>query len=265
MKLETNGKSRNIKENIGGDFMVNIIIADKDGNIRKQLIDIIEGSSQEFNVVAQVSNGDDILETIKNLKPDILITDISMYEMDFIELMVKIEGSYIETRTIVLSKLDDYKYVRAAFIGGAVDYLLKPVNGDELMGTLNKVKGNKQTKKIQNRKYKKGKKVIERAKIYIDEHYNHDISLKIVADYVFLNANYFSTLFKEETGINFIDYLIDTRIVAAKKLLNLPGVKVYEVARTVGYEEVVSFNRAFKKIVGITPKEYVSSSIHYHL
>lgn len=180
------------------------------------------------------------------------------------ELIKTIKERFIGTRVIVLSEFDNFKYVREAFISGAIEYLLKPINEKELLGILNKVNEEIKAEKTKNLKYKNGKKVIEEAKFYINEHYNHDISLKLVAEHVFLNANYFSTLFKEETGINFIDYLIDTRIVAAKELLKRPGVKIYEVARIVGYEEVASFNRVFKKNVGVTPKEYVNLSIHYH-
>lgn len=113
---------------------------------------------------------------------------------------------------------------------------------------------------MKNIRTERGKKSIERAKIYIQEHYSEDITLKMVAEHVFLNANYFSKLFKDEVDKNFIDYLIETRITAAKELLKTPGIKVYEVAQSIGYEEVVSFNRAFKKVVGVSPKEYINLS-----
>ncbi len=207
---------------------------------------------------------EEALKIINNLKPDIFITDIFIKGIEVMGLIKTIKESFIGTRVIVLSEFDNFKYVREAFINGAIDYLLKPINEKELLGILNKVNEEIKAEKTKNLKYKNGKKVIQEAKFYINEHYNNDISLKLVAEHVFLNANYFSTLFKEETGINFIDYLIDTRIVAAKELLKQPGVKIYEVARIVGYEEVASFNRVFKKNVGVTPKEYVNLSIHYH-
>lgn len=104
----------------------------------------------------------------------------------------------------------------------------------------------------------KTRKIPEKAKEYIKMHYKENITLKSVADHVYLNSSYFSELFKNETGKNFIDYLIETRINEAKKLLEMPDIKVYEVGEKVGYEDPVSFNRAFKKIVGISPNEYRS-------
>ncbi len=102
----------------------------------------------------------------------------------------------------------------------------------------------------------KRKKVIEIAKDYIKKHYNENISLKSVAEHVYLNSTYFSELFKVETGQNFIDYLMDTRISEAKRLLSRPEIKVYEVGQMVGYNEPVSFSRAFKKVVGMSPNKY---------
>lgn len=99
-------------------------------------------------------------------------------------------------------------------------------------------------------------KIIEKAKKYILENYSKDISLKSVSEYVFLNATYFSLLFKNETGKNFVDYLVETRVDVAKKLLHQPETKVYEVSKMVGYNETTSFNRAFKRIVGVAPSDY---------
>lgn len=103
----------------------------------------------------------------------------------------------------------------------------------------------------------RGKKIIEKAKGYINDNYRKEMTLKDVANYVYLNSNYFSELFKNEVGENFIEYLIETRIKAAKELLKQNNFKIYEVAEKVGYKEPVSFSRAFKKVVGVSPKEYV--------
>jgi two-component system, response regulator YesN len=114
----------------------------------------------------------------------------------------------------------------------------------------------KSAEKIKDMISERSKRLIEVAKQYIREHYNEDINLKSVAEYVYLNPNYFSELFKNDTSKNFIDFLIETRIDASKKLLAKNEIKIYEVGRMVGYDEPVSFNRAFKKVVGISPSQY---------
>jgi two-component system response regulator YesN len=103
---------------------------------------------------------------------------------------------------------------------------------------------------------KRENKIVARAKEYIDRHFQQNINLAIVAEHVNLNPNYFSEYFKHTTGKNFIDYLIERRIEAAKKLLGEHDVKIYDVGYLVGYNNASSFNRAFKNVVGITPAEY---------
>lgn len=98
--------------------------------------------------------------------------------------------------------------------------------------------------------------VVARAKQYIQREYFKDITLNEVANYVFLNPAYLSRLFKEQTGENFVDYLIQVRMKAAGELLKNPGFKVYEVGSMIGYSSTKYFFRIFKKVYGCTPNEY---------
>ncbi|MCR5755988.1 MAG: response regulator [Acetatifactor sp.] len=112
---------------------------------------------------------------------------------------------------------------------------------------------------IRAEREKKSKKRIELAKTFIEEHYRDQITLNDIADYVELNASYFSNLFKVETGMNFSEYLLNIRMEHAKKLLRDPKIKVYEIGNMVGYEDAVSFGRAFKKKYDMSPKDYRNS------
>ncbi len=109
---------------------------------------------------------------------------------------------------------------------------------------------------ISAEKEKKSERRIEMAKDYISEHHSDPITLGDLADYVELNPSYFSNLFKTETGINFSEYLLNIRMDKAKDLLRDPKIRIYEIGSLVGYEDAVSFGRAFKKKWGISPKEY---------
>ena len=102
----------------------------------------------------------------------------------------------------------------------------------------------------------KSKKIIEIVKEYIRSNYKKDISLKSAADHVYLNPSYLSELFKKEAGINFMDFLTETKIKEAKKLLARPEIKIYEIGQMVGYENTTTFNRAFKKITSVSPARY---------
>ncbi len=109
---------------------------------------------------------------------------------------------------------------------------------------------------ISSEKDKRSEKRIELARQYMESHYCEPLSLNDIADYVELNPSYFSNLFKTETGINFSEYLLNIRMNKAKELLRDPKIRIYEIGNLVGYDDAVSFGRAFKKKWGISPKEY---------
>lgn len=100
------------------------------------------------------------------------------------------------------------------------------------------------------------KKPIRMAKQYIREKYAQPITLEEVSSQIGFNSTYFSTLFKKETGQNFLEYLTDARIQAAKQLLSDTGRSVNQVAEEVGYIDLKHFAKVFKKSTGLTPSEY---------
>lgn len=98
--------------------------------------------------------------------------------------------------------------------------------------------------------------IIQKAKEYIDEWYMKDISLDDVSRQMNLSPYYFSKLFKEETGENFIEYLTRLRINKAKLLLADKEKSMKEICAEVGYSDPNYFSRIFKKSVGVTPTEF---------
>ncbi len=104
--------------------------------------------------------------------------------------------------------------------------------------------------------YKGTHQEIRKALEYMALHYAEDISLHDIADYVGLSENYFSNLFKQETGENLITYINKVRIENAKKILKNKSLKVYEVAEAVGYKNATYFSTMFKKVTGISISEF---------
>lgn len=100
--------------------------------------------------------------------------------------------------------------------------------------------------------------VIGNAKEYINSCYNKEIGLDDVAAFVQLSPAYFSRLFKQETGENFIDYLIKVRMEHGKRLLETTNHKTYEISQMVGYKKSKYFSKLFKKYSGYTATEYRS-------
>ncbi len=101
-----------------------------------------------------------------------------------------------------------------------------------------------------------------RIKEYIDDNYNKPISLKGIADSLFLSQHYLCHVFKRETGSSPIHYLINRRVEEAKKLLLNTNKSFQEISGLVGYENAVHFNILFKKATGLTPGKYKEGIIN---
>ena len=99
--------------------------------------------------------------------------------------------------------------------------------------------------------------VIEAAQNYMKEHYmSEEISLGNVAASVAMSASYFSTIFSQETGRTFVEYLTELRMEKAKELLLCSNKKTSEIGYDVGYKDAHYFSSIFKKTQGYSPKEY---------
>ncbi|WP_407268558.1 response regulator [Radiobacillus sp. PE A8.2] len=96
---------------------------------------------------------------------------------------------------------------------------------------------------------------VQRAQAIIEKRYSDNITLESVANEVFVSSAYLSSLFKQELGINFLDYLHQYRVAQAKVLLT-KNLKIYEVANKTGYNDERHFSSTFKKWTGITPSRF---------
>lgn len=96
----------------------------------------------------------------------------------------------------------------------------------------------------------------EKAKAYLDDHFQDNVTLETVARHVGLSTYYFSKLFKERAGVTFIDYLTQLRVEKAKHLLLTSDKSLKEICFEVGYRDPNYFSRVFKKTTGVTPSAF---------
>lgn len=93
-------------------------------------------------------------------------------------------------------------------------------------------------------------------KIILENFQNNEFSMNQAAAMVNLSPGYFSTLFRQETGMSFVEYLTGIRLEKAKALLMCTNMRSSEIAYEVGYKDAHYFSYIFKKVCGCTPKEY---------
>ncbi len=109
---------------------------------------------------------------------------------------------------------------------------------------------------IKKEKKQQDLKPIRLAKQYIQEHYMKQVSLDEVSSYVGFSAAYFSTLFKRESGENFLDYVTEIRMGRAKALLKETNLNVAVICEQVGYSDLKHFTKSFRNSTGLKPNEY---------
>lgn len=118
--------------------MIKVLIADDQELIRHSL-QIILGNQKDMEVTGSAENGIQVIREVRDNKPDIILMDIRMPEMDGVKCTKIIKENYPEIKIIILTTFDDDEYVFSALRDGASGYLLKGIHMDELVDAIHKV------------------------------------------------------------------------------------------------------------------------------
>lgn len=119
--------------------MYKVMLVDDEPVILEGLKHLLKWDEHGLEISAEALNGFQALKILEHTKIDILITDIKMPEIDGLELIRSINRRGLNIKTIILSGFDDFKYVKESITLGIENYILKPVNEDELSSTLNNI------------------------------------------------------------------------------------------------------------------------------
>lgn len=209
-------------------------------------------------------------ETIfKTKRVDFMLSDVEMPQGSGIELFEWVKSYYPKVECIYVTCHPEYDYMRDALRLGSADYLLKPIDYEELDNVLVKlVKRLQATKVIRQAPQEIVRHMVEEelqksycspvdgARKYILIHIQESMSIDDIAQEVHLNPQYLMRLFKKETGYSILEYITDERIRMAKELLLKTEYPVNQVADTVGYANYSYFTKIFRRSVGVSPKKF---------
>ncbi len=119
-----------------------IILIDDEEEVRKSIIRTIRWQEAGFCVVGDAENGQDAIEKIEAMEPDVILTDIRMPYMDGLTLAERVRQRYPSMKIVIFSGYDDFEYAKQAIKLNVTEYILKPVNVEEMTAILKRIKTN---------------------------------------------------------------------------------------------------------------------------
>jgi two-component system response regulator YesN len=381
-----------------------VVLVDDESLILKSVKKIINWQAFDCEVAGTANNGQDAVSLIRDFQPEIVITDICMPEMNGLDLLKMVQTFQVKPEVILLSGYNEFEYAREGLQNNAFDYILKPIDHEELEECIRRVIAKFEEVKKKEYEYQKhliyealtlgndklslenddhtyvisalelnkpslsdekelrewvkkergeplleiffykfestryvivyahsktkaelasmvksemqglgeginalvkiavGKDIfgisnlslsyqqtckllesasflkmnmvseddikkeyhskyspdaaIKRAKSYLKENFTKEIGIESVSEEVDLSVSYFSVLFKQKTGVTFLEYLTNLRIEHACVLLKTTDLKTYEIANMVGYSDQRYFSQVFKKRLNVTPSQF---------
>lgn len=208
-----------------------------------------------FAVVGSAQSAQEALRLFEQEAPDIVLCDINMPVMDGLELCRRMKARRPDVCLVIITGHRDFAYAQQSIELGVKSYLLKPIQSDELLRTVERIRSELETSPgplagIRN-------DLIRTAVFYIEDHLSvSGLSLRTIASAIYTNSSYLSRVFREEMGETVTDYIWHRRMEKGKELFASTDRRVYEVATRVGIPDAHYFGQCFKKYTGVTVREY---------
>jgi two-component system response regulator YesN len=241
--------------------MYKVLVVEDEAILRKGLIDFIPWEQFDCTVCGSAEDGLDGLEAIQKFEPDIVFTDLKMPRMDGLDMLFNSKEKY-GYEAVIISGYGEFEYARKALLASVADYLLKPVDRDQMKAVLKKL--------VDKLNGKQGGHTPPDISLgadiscytvqcirYIAQNYQNPVSVSDIAGALNLSEDYLGHVFKKDTGKPLHEYLVGFRINKAMELLkDRPELKIYQVANLTGFKEYKRFHQVFAGMTGYSPSQY---------
>ena len=228
----------------------NILLVDDDREFREEFRDYLE----DYEII-EASNGEEALKLLK--KPnviDLVILDVMMPGLRGTEVLKEMKKIDPDLGIIILTGYSSEDVAIEALKGHADDYIQKPLDIDKTKEIIERLLETRRGEGDIDITDMKGK--IERIKYFVQRNYHKRVTLEDAARLVYLSPKYLSRIFQQNTGMGFNKYKLEIKIKKAKELLKKTGYNIGQISDRLGYQNIESFVRIFKKFIGYTPTEY---------
>lgn len=236
--------------------MYKAYIVDDDELIVDEMIRVVPWMDNGFEVIGSLTNSTDAVEEILEMKPDVVFCDLKMPGLNGIDMIKILKERGASCDYVMISAFDNYENVRAFFQESGFDYILKPVQVDEIQLVLERLV-NRYSQRDINRTPDSGDANDRFSELvrYVDNHFNEKISLDMLAKKFNFSKNYICSLFSKKYNTSLTCFITAKRMTYAKEMLSDSTKLLKEIAVDCGYSDYVHFFKVFKEYYGISPKE----------
>lgn len=232
-----------------------IIVIEDEAAARRGLVKLLEDMQQPgVQVVAQASDGQQGLQQIRALSPDVAFVDIQMPIMDGLEMIRQAREQGLSTTFVVVSAFAEFDYARQAMKLNVTEYLVKPITMEDVETVLAHLLPRFGDSSVAGGACHP---MVQRALKLLHEQYQDHINLSSTAESLGITPEYLSYLFHRDMGINFSTYLRNHRITRACEMMKAGSAKIYEIAHACGFSDAKYFCRVFREVTGQSPGVYI--------
>lgn len=212
-----------------------------------------------FHVLAATRSAAEASRIMECDKPDVLVTDIRMPDVDGIGLIEHVRSLDMPCEVVIVSGFAEFSYAQQAVSLGAFEYCLKPLSQETAVRLLNRLRAQLQSHHVRlepDPPTALGDDNFEKMLQYIAEHHNQRLYLRDLARQFYITPNYCCSLFLKHKGMTFSQYVTQLRMQRALVYLARPNLSFQQIATMVGFDDYSYFVKVFKNTLDCTPSEY---------
>ena len=243
--------------------MYKVFLVDDDELILKEIVSSVPWMDNGFEVVGYESSSRRAIHRVKELQPDVIFSDLKMPVLDGHGFMKQIKEEGMEVEFVMLSAYGTFEDACAFFKQDGFDYLLKPLQLEEVQLVLEKL-ANKLAKKkpmIAETEEVKMNEAFIKLTNYLKDNYHKKFTLDMLGKKFALSPGYICNLFAKHYNTTLTCYITDIRMRNAVKLMKECDFSLKKIALECGFRDYFYFNKVFKAYYGTTPSQYLSERL----
>jgi len=244
--------------------MYKVYLVDDDGLILEEMATTVAWLDNGFEVAGSNTNPLKAIDEIRTLSPDVIFCDLKMPVMDGNEFIRQLREDGVNAEFVMVSAYNDFENVRTFFKQTGFDYILKPIDQEELQPVLERL--SEKLSRIKPQSFDEDSydpitenPVFNNLVQYVNGHFGEKITLDSLSKEFNYSRNYICRLFQKNTNKSLNLYLTEVRMEHAADLLKDKTILVKDVAALCGYPNYYHFFKVFKEHYGYSPKEYRES------